>query len=185
MSDAISAIIPQIAPQAAKTAGIKPQEVVGRSFQAVLQDGDTRPRTVQNPEADKKPTTEGVSGASLEQLRDELTRRLDRIPTNNKSSFNDLWPELMRTHTRMGLLREAMKGIDNTPTGTNLKGVFGKVENEWFNLEQIMRSDKDLSSGELLGLQARLYQVSQHIDVMSKVVDQMTSGIKTILNTNV
>ena len=48
-----------------------------------------------------------------------------------------------------------------------------------------MRSDKDLSSGELLGLQARLYQVSQHIDVMSKVVDQMTSGIKTILNTNV
>jgi hypothetical protein len=184
MSDAISAIIPQIAPEAAKGAGIKQPEVVGRNFQAVLQDGETRPRTVQNPETDKK-TTEGISGASLEQLRDELTRRLDRIPTNNKSSFNDLWPELLRTNTRMGLLREAMKGIDNTPTGTNLKGVFGKVENEWFNLEQIMRSDKDLSSGELLGLQARLYQVSQHIDVMSKVVDQMTSGIKTILNTNV
>ena len=85
----------------------------------------------------------------------------------------------------MGLLREAMNGVDNTPTGTNLKGMFGKVEGEWFNLEQFMRSDKDLSTGELLGLQARLYQVSQHIDVMSKVVDQMTSGIKTILNTNV
>jgi hypothetical protein len=155
---------------------------VGRNFQAVLQDGETRPRTVQTPESDKK-TPEGVSGASLDQLRDELTRRLDRIPANK--SFNEMWPELLRTNTRMGLLREAMKGIDNTPTGTNIKGLFGKVENEWFNLEQIMRSDKDLSSGELLGLQARLYQVSQHIDVMSKVVDQMTSGIKTILNTNV
>ena len=85
----------------------------------------------------------------------------------------------------MSLLREAMKGVDNTPTGANLKGMFGKVEGEWFNLEQVMKSDKDLSTGELLGLQARLYQVSQHIDVMSKVVDQMTSGIKTILNTNV
>lgn len=184
MSDAISAIIPQIASQATKVSGVKPPETVSKNFQAVLQDGETRPRTVQTPEPEKK-TTEGVSGASLEQLRDELSRRLDRIPNKNNKSFNDMWPELMRTNTRMGLLREAMKGVDNTPTGTNLKGVFGKVENEWFNLEQVMRSDKDLSSGELLGLQARLYQVSQHIDVMSKVVDQMTSGIKTILNTNV
>ena len=183
MSDPVSAVIPQMVPAAAKAAGTNNQAVVTRSFQAVLQDGGTRPRTVEEAgTADKKP--EGVSGASLEQLRTDLTRRLDRIPTQDKS-LDKLWPELMRTHTRMGMMREAMKGIDNTPTGTNLKGVFGKVENEWFNLEQIMRSDKDLSSGELLGLQARLYQVSPHIDVMSKVVDQMTGGIKTILNTNV
>ena len=44
---------------------------------------------------------------------------------------------------------------------------------------------KNLSPGELLALQARLYQVSQHIEVMSKVVDQMAGGIKTVLNTNV
>ena len=48
-----------------------------------------------------------------------------------------------------------------------------------------MMSDRDLSTGELLGLQARLYQVSQHIEVMSKVVDQVTGGIKSILNTNI
>jgi hypothetical protein len=39
--------------------------------------------------------------------------------------------------------------------------------------------------GELLGLQARLYQVSQQVEVMSKVIDQVTGGIKTILNTTV
>jgi hypothetical protein len=182
MSDAVSAVIPQMAQEVAKAAGTN-NKAVTRSFQAVLQDGSTRPRTVQGAGSGDKPT-EAVSGASLEQLRVELARRLDRIPTNDKS-LDKFWPELMRTHTRMGMLRDAMKGIDNTPTGTNLKGVFGKVESEWFNLEQVMRSDKDLSSGELLGLQARLYQVSQHIDVMSKVVDQMTGGIKTILNTNV
>lgn len=183
MSDPVSAIIPQMATPATKAAGTNNPQAVTRSFQTVLQDGSTRPRTVQDAGAgDKKP--DAVSGADLEHLRAELARRLDRIPTNDKS-LDKFWPELMRTHTRMGMLREAMKGIDQTPTGTNLKGVFGKVESEWFNLEQIMRSDKDLSSGELLGLQARLYQVSQHIDVMSKVVDQMTGGIKTILNTNV
>jgi hypothetical protein len=183
MSEPVSAVISQVVSQATNAAAPNKQAAVARSFEAVLQDGSTRPRTVQDAGAGEK-TPEGVSGASLEQLRAELAQRLDRIPTNDKS-LDKIWPELMRTHTRMGMLREAMKGIDNTPTGTNLKGVFGKVESEWFNLEQIMRSDKDLSSGELLGLQARLYQVSQHIDVMSKVVDQMTGGIKTILNTNV
>jgi len=183
MSDPVSAVTPQMAQQVAKAAGTNNKEAVARSFQAVLQDGSTRPRTVQDAGSGDKPT-QGVSGASLEQLRSELARRLDRIPSDDKS-LDKFWPELMRTHSRMGMLTEAMKGIDNTPTGANLKGVFGRVESEWFNLEQVMRSDKDLSSGELLGLQARLYQVSQHIDVMSKVVDQMTGGIKTILNTNI
>jgi hypothetical protein len=183
MSEPVSAVIPQVLSETTNAAAPGKQAAITRSFEAVLQDGSTRPRTVQEA-GSGEPKTEGVSGASLEQLRAELAQRLDRIPTNDKS-LDKIWPELMRTHTRMGMLREAMKGIDNTPTGTNLKGVFGKVESEWFNLEQIMRSDKDLSSGELLGLQARLYQVSQHIDVMSKVVDQMTGGIKTILNTNV
>ena len=60
-----------------------------------------------------------------------------------------------------------------------------RLETDWLNVERIMTSDKGLSTGELLGLQARLYQVSQHVEVVSKVVDQVTGGIKTILNTNI
>ena len=67
----------------------------------------------------------------------------------------------------------------------NLAGRFTQVENEYKAVEDIMKSDKSLSQGELLALQARLYQVSQHIEVMSKVVDQMAGGIKTVLNTNI
>ncbi len=66
-----------------------------------------------------------------------------------------------------------------------MSGQFTQVESEFKQVESIMKSDKNLSPGELLALQARLYQVSQHIEVMSKVVDQMAGGIKTILNTNV
>src|SRR5688572_23523569 len=122
MSDPISGVIPQMVQQAATAGGTNKQEAVTRSFQAVLQDGGTRPRTVQETPPTEKPA-EAVSGASLEQLRSDLTRRLDRIPMND-TAIDKFWPELMRTHTRMGMLREAMKGIDNTPTGTNMKGVF-------------------------------------------------------------
>ena len=71
------------------------------------------------------------------------------------------------------------------PANTDLRGRLGQVENEWNQVEQIMRTSPDMSTGELLALQARLYQVSQHVEVLSKVVDQVTGGIKTILNTNV
>jgi hypothetical protein len=71
------------------------------------------------------------------------------------------------------------------PSGTDLRGRFGQIETEWNQVEAIMRSNKDLSTSELLGLQARLYQVTQHVEVLSKVVDQVTGGVKTILNTNV
>jgi hypothetical protein len=179
MNNAIPGI-QEVVQQAVNTPATQQQKPSTRPFEQVLQDGSTRPRTTETQQPEK---VDGVSGASLDHLRKELSRRLSQMP--GAKSLDDVWPELMRTGSRMTLLREAMKGVDNTPTGANLKGMFGKVEGEWFNLEKFMRSDKDLSTGELLGLQARLYQVSQHIDVMSKVVDQMTSGIKTILNTNV
>jgi hypothetical protein len=84
------------------------------------------------------------------------------------------------------MLKEAYSKIGNTSKATtDLSGRFTQIESEYKQVESIMRSDKNLSPGELLALQARLYQVSQHIEVMSKVVDQMAGGIKTVLNTNV
>lgn len=143
-----------------------------RSFQSVLQEGE------------KPNQTNGVSGAKLEQMRVELQQRIDQLPAGaNKAAA--LLPELLDTKTRMGLMREALNGVNPQPGSTNLQGRFGQLENEWAAVENIMKSNKDLSQGELLGLQARLYQVSQHIEVLSKVVDQVTGGIKTVLNTNV
>jgi hypothetical protein len=185
MGNAILEVIPQAIPQVEKGFGPPRQNKGTRSFQNVLQEGgSTGKATQEDSPVEKSQGARHVSGAGLEQLRSDLARRLGQMPSENKS-LDSMMRELTRTGTRMSMLREAMSGIDNSPTGANVKGLFGRVEGEWFNLEQFMKSDKDLSTGELLGLQARLYQVSQHIDVMSKVVDQMTGGIKTILNTNV
>lgn len=126
----------------------------------------------------------GTSGVQLEQMRVDLMQRLDRLPAG-ASPTSALLPELLDSRTRLGLLKEVMSGVGHQPIDTNLQGRFGQLENEWSQVEKIMKSDKDLSTSELLGLQARLYQVSQHIEVLSKVVDQVTGGVKTILNTNI
>lgn len=154
-----------------------------RSFESVLQNGN-------NQAAETKSANQisGVSNPKLETMRLDLINRYQNLP-DGSPKVSAIFPEFIDTKTRMSnfraMLNKAVGSTGNTPQATNVQGRFSQVENEWYQLEQIMRSDKDMSQGELLGLQARLYQVSQHVDVLSKVVDQMTSGVKTILNTNV
>jgi hypothetical protein len=129
-------------------------------------------------------TSTGVSAARTDGTAQDLIQPIKRAQSEEYLS-NVLVRELIKgPNRRSQLLREALQGAGRTPTGTDLKKSLGRVESEWYQVEEIMKSDRELSDGELLGLQARLYQVSQHLEVMSKVVDQMTSGVKTILNTN-
>lgn len=153
------------------------------SFENVLQNGSNQAAETQSVNG-----TNGISNPKLETMRLDLIDRYQNLP-NGVPKVSAIFPEFVDTKTRMSnfraMLNKAVGSNGNTPQATNVQGRFSQVENEWYQLENIMRSDKDMSQGELLGLQARLYQVSQHVDVLSKVVDQMTSGVKTILNTNV
>ena len=197
MSEAISGVTGQILQQVLENQTINQQtsETSGkRTFESYLQQ-DKPAQIPQDSDQTKKaetiektnsPTT---SGAEMQKKLDQMEAELaDRFKENNQKQdkFNKMLPELLDSKSRLGLLKEAYSKIGNTSKVTNdLSGRFVQVENEYKQVESIMRSDKDLSTGELLALQARLYQVSQHIEVMSKVVDQMAGGIKTILNTNV
>ena len=152
-----------------------------RSFESVLKQPDREggDKTVQVAPPGK------TSGAQIEQLRLDLMERTRTLASDRKT-LSEMVPYLSNGATRRSLLQEAMHGIRSPVLGgSDFKSILGDIENRWLNVERIMTSDQTLSNGELLGLQARLYQVTQHVEVVSKVVDQVTSGVKTILNTNV
>ena len=160
-------------------------ETGGRSFESVLQQsGQTAETQAGGASVPAGLEPSPVSGAKLEQMRLDLMERVGRLPPG-APNVNTLLPELIDSRTRLGMLKDVMSRQGGTPVGTDLRGRFGQIESEWYQVESIMKSNKDLSTTELLGLQARLYQVSQHVEVLSKVVDQVTGGVKTILNTNV
>jgi hypothetical protein len=48
-----------------------------------------------------------------------------------------------------------------------------------------LSTNRDLSQGDLLVMQAMVYKAAQSTEMMSKVVDQVTGSFKAILNTNV
>lgn len=156
-----------------------------RSFENILQNGNQQTTETQSGQSSSQNITDDKK---LDAMRLDLIERYNSLPEGVPKT-TAIFPEFLDTKTRMSsfrdILNNAIGSATKSPQGTDLQGRFSNVENEWMQLEKYMRSDKELSQGELLGLQARLYQVSQHIDVLSKVVDQMTGGVKTVLNTNV
>ena len=197
MSEITSGIASQIFQQALENQTQKqqqPQTNGKRSFESYLQQQtqETQPggQTEKPATTPTTPTTSKTSGvemqSKLDQMQADLAQRFGGQNPADKSKVNMMLPELLDSKTRLGMLKEAYSKIGNTSKATtDLSGRFTQIESEYKQVESIMRSDKNLSPGELLALQARLYQVSQHIEVMSKVVDQMAGGIKTVLNTNV
>lgn len=192
MSDFISGMVGQVLQQAIQnpTAKQQQQPVANekKSFESVLQ--QQQDKAVSNEQNTmQNPTTQSTSGTEmskkLEDLQTQLSQKINQTNVD-QNKYSKMLPDWMNTETRMGMLKDAYSSMPNTTKVTgDLSGRMIQVEGEYKAVEAIMHSNKNLSPGELLALQARLYQVSQHIEVMSKVVDQMAGGIKTVLNTNV
>ena len=186
MADPVSGIAQNVLSQQSEGQRLQQQQGDGgRSFESVLRQQGAGEGPQGAPQEAAPPAPPPVSGAKLEQMRLDLMERVGRLPPGSPN-VNALLPELLDSRTRLGMLRDVISK-SNAPgsSGTDLRGRFGQIETEWNQVEAVMRSNKDLSTTELLGLQARLYQVTQHVEVLSKVVDQVTGGVKTILNTNV
>ena len=154
----------------------------GHSFETVLQKDSSQVA----PDTNKSVTQ--IADPKLESMRQDLIQRYQSLP-KDAPKVSAVFPEYLDTKTKISdfksVLSDAYKSVGGIPKGSDVQGTFTAVEEKWTNIMGMMSSSKDLSQGELLALQAGLYQVSQHIEVLSKVVDQMTSGVKTVLNTNI
>jgi hypothetical protein len=100
----------------------------------------------------------------------------------------------MRIGGENGFREAAVAKVEVTPragaTGDEGPSPFARVlrglGREVDHGEKVMRraidsGGKDLSSSELLALQAGVYRYSEAVDLSAKLIDRATSGIKTVL----
>lgn len=181
MGESISAVVSQHLQQAKETLNSNPQQTNGKSFEAHLQD---KSKVADDQTKTEKPATE--TATKLEQIQNELQKKT-QAPSQDPAKMTQLLKDIMGdSGGRMSMLKEAYNKLGKKgQVPSDLRGNLVNTEREWNAVQDIMNSNKNLSQGELLALQQRLYMVSQHVEVMSKVVDQMAGGIKTVLNTNV
>ncbi len=179
MSEILSGIVQQTLQHTLENQTVKQQTQPSPnkpSFESYLQ----QDQPLQNPTVQ----TSGVDlDNKLNKMQSDLTQKIKQNESE-RINPNEISKELLDSKSRMGLLKEAYSKMGDTTITQGFEGRLTQTENEYKQVEALMKSDANLSPGELLALQARLYQVSQHIEVMSKVVDQMAGGIKTVLNTN-
>lgn len=146
----------------------KQSEALKHSFESVLQEWTS------------KLDLQASSTAQTEQ-------NVNKIQPNqlNVESLMDLLPDFIDTKTRLRLIEGDIDKISGTSQGFELGELFSKIEREWFKVEDAMKSDKNPSRSELVKLQVQLYTVSEHLGVLTKVVDQVATSLKTVLNTAV
>jgi hypothetical protein len=85
-------------------------------------------------------------------------------------------------------IRQMIFNEESRPRGGGFSQLVSQAERLSSQSDAMLRemsTRKDLTQGELLMMQTVVYKAAQSTEVLSKVVDQVTGSIKTILNTNV
>jgi hypothetical protein len=79
--------------------------------------------------------------------------------------------------------RPAEPGEDEpSPFARVLRGLGKEVDRgERLTRRAIEGGGKELSSGDLLALQAGVYRYSEAVDLSAKLIDRATNGVKTVL----
>jgi hypothetical protein len=133
----------------------------GRSFESVLRGG--------NAPAGQTPQVPSVTHAP------EPTTQLP------------LRAEALDVNVRQELTRLVLNEESRTQGG-GLFGLVSQIEKANLRSDAVLKelgTNKDLTQGDLLVMQTMVYKAAQSTEVLSKVVDQVTGSVKTILSTNV
>lgn len=152
------------------------------SFEETLQKTEQQ---TQVSDVSRQKTQESFNNPTVDQLQTELQDKYRQIPPLNPTSKSDILPDFEMLGSKMSMFKDLRNGLTKAPSASGLQDYMKRTENMYGDVVSMMNTNRDLRPGELLTLQARMYMVSQHIDVMSKVIDQMTGGVKTVLNTNI
>lgn len=79
---------------------------------------------------------------------------------------------------------DAIEEVDEIPTDDFIQKLLSDEEGVQEMMDRCL-SGEDMGKDEMLQMQAVIYSYSQRVELTSKVVDNATSGIKQVMNTQV
>ena len=83
-------------------------------------------------------------------------------------------------------LKKRVSALPNNDSLSQLKSGLADLETEYTRAgESVIGMNGTASPQQLLKLQGDMDQMAERLSIMSKIVDQMTSGVKTILQTQI
>ncbi|MEZ5403578.1 MAG: hypothetical protein R2729_28115 [Bryobacteraceae bacterium] len=127
---------------------------------------------------------QGVTPAEQKKLLADLRVRVEN--SGAKSPQELFKAEMQRTRVSLGKLRKQVDAAANHPAGQGLRQRLETLEASFAGSEKMLAGMQNMDSPkELLRMQVQLYNMTQNLELVSKVVEQVGSGAKQLLQTQI
>ncbi len=129
------------------------------------------------------PPVENVSEAQRKNLVSEVRRKMEANPSGSpKAVFG---PELRDTGVQLERLRRRADTVPGTSSSA-IQTRLGQIESQYQQTTAALDKLPGMTDPRsLLKMQIEMYTMTQNIELVSKAVEQMNSGVKTVMQTQV
>jgi len=168
--------------EAASPAATKETAKQGPSkFDEVRQSQQAQPTA---PAAQIPPLNSQVTPAQRKIVETDLRKRLDS--SGGASPQAIFKPDMKSARVQLDALHRKAQAIPPGPAADTLRDRLNSLDAQFQDSGKILDGLSNVSSpGDMLKFQMQMYQFTQNMELMSKTVEQVTSGAKQILQTQV
>jgi hypothetical protein len=158
------------------TPGIKTGESKFDKVRARLQ--EEQAQSVQLP-----PEVKQISPEQTRALQANLNQRVQQ--TKSTSAPELFGKDISQAKSRIDHLRTRVEALPKTSAFDPLRQRLTSIDNQYQNAGKLIHTlTGQQTPAELMQVQMQMYQMSENLELMSKVVEQVSSGVKSVLQTN-
>lgn len=130
------------------------------------------------------PAMKEVNPVEQKQIQQDLRKRMEVSGgTDPRTLFGN---DLKAARKQLDIAAGKVEGVKNKPGGEGVRDRLAAIEEQFkaaSNKAETMPDTNNLR--DLLSLQGEMYKMGQNIEILSKVVDAATSGVKSTLQMQV
>ncbi|MBV9508143.1 MAG: hypothetical protein JO323_24390 [Acidobacteriia bacterium] len=131
----------------------------------------------------KLPPPAQISEQQKTQLESELRKRLTGTTAGNAGQFFGV--QRKNTQLQIQNLSSAVSKLPSDSSFTPIRERLRSIETQFQNSGTLINNTQDMNPQSLLKVQMQMYQLSENVELLSKVVDSVNSGVKTMLQMQV
>ena len=144
----------------------------------------TRLQEEQAAQVNLPPAVKQVSLEQRKVLEADLSRRLAQ--TKPASAQRLFAPDIKDAKHAIQNLTNRVNALPQTSAFDPVRKRLANIDSQFQSVNRLLNSAQGTQNqSDLMKLQVHMYQLSENLELMSKVVEQMTSGMKSILQTQV
>lgn len=134
--------------------------------------------------AELPPAVQEVSASERQQLISEVRQRIEANPAASPQQVYA--PDMARQAERIGSTRKRVEALPKSDFSISVTARLDQIDSQFRSAGSLLNKITSIDDPRsLLQLQMQLYQVSQNVEIVSKAVEQVNSGVKQVLQTQI